>query len=78
MSEYGVYEAKTKLTELIKEVGRGGTVTITNRGIPVANLVRIEATIEHQARDAILAIKRIRTGKIDTAHFNELRAIGRK
>jgi antitoxin (DNA-binding transcriptional repressor) of toxin-antitoxin stability system len=57
---------------------RGGTVTITNRGMPVANIVRIEATIEHRIRDAILAIKRMRTGKIYTANFNELRAVGRK
>jgi antitoxin (DNA-binding transcriptional repressor) of toxin-antitoxin stability system len=57
---------------------RVGTVTITNRGIPVVNIVRIEATIEHRIRDAILAIKRMRTGIIDTANFNELRAVGRK
>jgi prevent-host-death family protein len=78
MSEYGVYEAKTKLAELIKEVERGGTVTITNRGVPVASLVRTEAIVEHQTRNAIIAIKRMRTAKIDTLIFNDLRLKGRK
>jgi antitoxin (DNA-binding transcriptional repressor) of toxin-antitoxin stability system len=78
MSEYGVYEAKTKLAELIKEVERGGTVTITNRGVPMVDLVLTKATVEHRTRDAILAIKRLRSTKIDTASFNELRLQGRK
>ena len=39
MREYGVYEAKTKLPDLIKQVQLGERVTITNRGEPVADLV---------------------------------------
>ncbi len=78
MSQYGIYQAKSKLTELIKEVERGGVVTITNRGVPVANIVRTDAAIENQTRNAIVAIKRMRTEKIDSATFNELRILGRK
>ena len=39
MREYGVYEAKTKLADLIKQVQQGERVTITNRSEPVADLV---------------------------------------
>ena len=39
MREYGVYEAKTKLAELIKRVQQGERITITNRGEPVAELI---------------------------------------
>ena len=37
MREYGVYEAKTKLPDLIKQVQQGERITITNRGEPVAD-----------------------------------------
>ena len=37
--EIGSYEAKTKLPELLRQVKRGKSFTITNRGEPVADLV---------------------------------------
>jgi prevent-host-death family protein len=39
MKEVAVYEAKTRLSELLAEVERGEQVTITRRGVPVAWLV---------------------------------------
>lgn len=39
MKEVAVYEAKTRLSELLAEVERGEQVTITRRGVPVARLV---------------------------------------
>ena len=39
MKEVAVYEAKTRLSELLADVERGDTVTITRRGVPVARLV---------------------------------------
>lgn len=39
MKEVAVFEAKTRLSELIAEVERGASVTITRRGVPVARLV---------------------------------------
>lgn len=35
----GSYEAKTHLPELLARVAKGDTVTITKRGVPVAQLV---------------------------------------
>jgi len=37
--DVGIYEAKTRLASLVHLVEQGQTVTITNRGRPVADLV---------------------------------------
>ncbi len=38
MKAIGAYEAKTHLAQLLNEVARGETVTITRHGVPVAIL----------------------------------------
>ena len=43
MRNVSVYEAKAKLSELIKRVQNGEEVTILSRGKPAARLVPIEA-----------------------------------
>ena len=78
MREYGVYEAKTKLAELIKRVQHGERVTITNRGEPVAELVPSTAHAALQTKDAIAAIKALRSGNVDQAQFVEMRGRGRR
>lgn len=39
MKELAVYEAKTRLSELLAEVEKGEHFIITRRGVPVARLV---------------------------------------
>jgi len=39
MKTVGAYDAKTHLAQLLDEVAAGETITITRRGIPVAQLV---------------------------------------
>ncbi|NNM69181.1 MAG: type II toxin-antitoxin system prevent-host-death family antitoxin [Gallionella sp.] len=78
MREYGVYEAKTKLPDLIKQVQRGERVTITNRGEPVADLVPSASRVAQQTMEAIEAIKAMRTGTINQAQFVEMRQRGRR
>ena len=78
MREYGVYEAKTKLAELIKRVQQGERVTITNRGEPVAELIPSGARAARQANEAIAAIKAMRTGSLDQGQFEKMRARGRR
>ena len=41
MREIAIYEAKTRLSELLAEVEQGEQVTITRRGLPVARLVPV-------------------------------------
>ena len=78
MREYGVYEAKTKLADLIKQVQQGERVTITNRGEPVAGLVPSASRAARQTQEAIAAIKAMRSGSIDQAQFTEMRVRGRR
>jgi prevent-host-death family protein len=78
MREYGIYEAKTKFSDLIKQVQQGERITITNRGLRVAELVPSVSGAEQRTRAAIKAIKAMRMGMIDQASFEEMRQQGRK
>ncbi|MDB5840403.1 MAG: prevent-host-death family protein [Herminiimonas sp.] len=78
MRKYGVYEAKTKLPDLIKQVQQGERVTITNRGEPVADLVPSASRSAQQTKNAILAIRAIRSGVTTEAEYNEMRLRGRR
>jgi prevent-host-death family protein len=78
MTEVGIYEAKTRLAELVKLVGNGESITITNRGKPVAELI---APRDSQVKDIdflISSIKANRAGKINRKIFNELKLDGRR
>jgi prevent-host-death family protein len=76
--EVGIYEAKTKLPELVKQVQQGEIITITNRGEPVADIVPSANRAEQKTRNAIAAIKATRSGSIDTKQYNEMRLQGRR
>ncbi|MET3107766.1 prevent-host-death family protein [Oxalobacteraceae bacterium GrIS 2.11] len=79
MIEIGIYEAKTKLADLLKQVERGELVTITNRGKPVADLVPSASRLAQQTSDAIAAIKAMRKpNSIDQTQFDEMRQRGRR
>lgn len=43
MKQVGIFEAKTHLSSLLDEVEKGGEVTITRHGKPVAKLVQATA-----------------------------------
>ncbi|MFA7324943.1 MAG: type II toxin-antitoxin system prevent-host-death family antitoxin [Candidatus Nanopelagicales bacterium] len=55
----GVFEAKTKLSELLDRVAEGEEVIITKRGVPVAYLSNIE---DRRARTqaALAALRELR------------------
>ena len=57
MHTVGAYEAKTKLSALLKRVGKGETVTITRRGEPVAELRQPGRRDKTNAAEAIAAIR---------------------
>lgn len=56
--EVGAYDAKTRLPELLRQVGRGDRFTITVRGRPVADLVP-SAEIRPDARAAVDAMLKL-------------------
>lgn len=55
MSEVGVHDAKTRLSELIREVEAGGEVVVTRGGRAVARLVPIAAVPSRVERFGLLA-----------------------
>ncbi len=83
MKEVAVYEAKTRLSELLAEVEQGEQVTITRRGLPVARLVgamaaKRGATAQRQQVAATIAsLRERRKGVVLEGDLHELIADGR-
>jgi prevent-host-death family protein len=58
MKHVGIFEAKTHLSALLDEVEKGGEVTITRHGKPVARLVQAQVGVspeEVEKRRAAIA-----------------------
>jgi prevent-host-death family protein len=66
MKQVGIFEAKTHLSSLLDEVEKGGEVTITRHGKPVARLVQAEG----EPSPEVIAKRR--------KAIEELRAMARK
>jgi prevent-host-death family protein len=67
MSQVGMHEAKTKLSQLVERAHAGEDVVITRRGKPVARLVPVEAP------NSFASIRGIYRGQITVADdFDEL------
>lgn len=61
MKTVGAFEAKTHLSQLLDEVEKGETITITRRGVPVARLAPLDgATPRRTPAEAVEAIKAFR------------------
>lgn len=45
--EVGVRDLKNKLSRYLDDVANGTEVTVTDRGRPVARLVRVDAALDH-------------------------------
>jgi len=49
----GTYEAKTKFTELLREVKKGRRFTITNRGEVMAEIIPPDSDRQRRAAEAV-------------------------
>ena len=80
MLTVGSYEAKTHLPRLLKQVEKGETVLITNRGIPVARLVPIEPRKGEDLRSLVEDMRRERAArpKVTREEILEMRDEGRR
>ncbi len=56
METVGIYEARTRLSEIIDRVGEGKEVVITRHGVPVARIVPVDGEKKVAVRDAIAAM----------------------
>lgn len=50
MKSVGIFDAKTRLSELVAEAERGETIIITRKGEPVAQLGPLEVHLDKRAR----------------------------
>jgi prevent-host-death family protein len=77
MKQVGVYEAKTRLPQLLDEVERGESITITRNGRPVARLVPL-AGRGLNVEQAIEALEELRrTHSLGDVSLTELIGSGR-
>ena len=77
MKTVGAFEAKTRLSELIREVEEGETIEITKNNRKVAMLV--PALIEDERQKAIRSIQNIRKGIVrGKLSIRQMREEGRK
>ncbi len=60
MPEIGLSEAKTRLSELVRQVRAGETFVITHRGAPAAQLAPIASTRRRASRQIAEAVRRLR------------------
>jgi prevent-host-death family protein len=63
MKTVGTFEAKTRLSTLLEQVGRGEEITITKRGKPVARLVPVDAFSRDRLKDTVARLKAFREGR---------------
>ena len=51
--EIGAFDAKAKLSELLRAVKRGQRYTITLRGVPIADLIPSESAVFYNTQIAV-------------------------
>lgn len=80
MQEIGAFEAKNRLSELLRRAEAGEEIAITNRGRVVARLVPPAAELDRDAaRAAAARIRERRKGvKLGGLNIKELIAEGRR
>ncbi len=76
--EIGSYDAKTKLPEILRRVEAGERFTITNRGLPVADLIPSRAGTDLRAEAAVTNRVKARKHVISSNELAELKERGRK
>lgn len=63
METIGIYEARTRWSEIIDKVGKGEEVTVTRHGVPIARIIPVDGEKKLAVREAIEAMKKFGRGK---------------
>lgn len=78
MKQVGMYEAKSKLSQLVDDAARGEAVVITKHGKPVAKLVPVDVP-KPDIAETIAAIREFRKGnRLDGLKVKDLINEGRR
>lgn len=79
MKEVGAYDAKTHLSELLDDVSKGATITISRHGTPIALLVPFISDRNVPPQTAIARVKRLRKNvRLDGISLRDLIEEGRR
>ncbi|WP_442782659.1 type II toxin-antitoxin system Phd/YefM family antitoxin [Collimonas fungivorans] len=77
--EIGAFDAKAKLSELLRGVGHGQRYTITVRGKPVADLVPSETSAQNDAKAAVASMQAFKKVLgLDAEDISEMISEGRQ
>jgi prevent-host-death family protein len=60
MATLGIYEARTRWSEMIDRVGKGEEITITRHGTPVAKLVPADGRAKVAVAEAVEELRKFR------------------
>ena len=60
MKTVGAYEAKTHLPQLLDQVSKGETITITKHGVPIAILQSVDHKANIPTQEVIQRLKQFR------------------
>lgn len=75
MTEIGLFEAKTRLSELVRQVKTGESFIITQRGEPAAKLTPIPHKERQSPRRIAEAVRRLRQmPRVEGVSHEELRS----
>ena len=78
MTNVGAYEAKTRLSELLKRAASGERIVVTKHGVPVAEIIPVGKTENVSPKEAIAARKSFRKGhRLNGVSIRELIEEGR-
>ncbi|MCY4093632.1 MAG: type II toxin-antitoxin system prevent-host-death family antitoxin [Gammaproteobacteria bacterium] len=81
MKKVRIFEAKTHLSSLVKDVENGESFAITKRNLPVAMLVPINEGVRSSGLQSIERIRQLRTelsGRVSLDEILQFRDEGRK
>ncbi len=75
MTEIGLFDAKTRLSELVRQARAGESFIITQRGVPSAQLTPIRPKNRPESKHIAEAVRRLREmPKIAGVSHEELRS----
>ena len=80
MRSVGITEAKRQWAQLLDDVAKGETITITKHGVPVAELRPLKSSQRRDVTEAIDEMKKLRAqiGSLNGVTIRELIEEGRR
>ena len=79
MRTIGAFEAKTHLSEILKQTAQGEETLVTRRGIPIAKIIPFNKSQNLTKENTILRLKNLRKNlQLRNFSWKELRDQGRR